>query len=53
MRKGEIAASEALEQIRERTDSSLRSLPRYLRPPEPERAYPVEISEALRASAGR
>ena len=53
MRKGEIAASETLEQIRDRTDSSLRSLPRYLRPPEPERAYPVEISEALRASAGR
>jgi nicotinate phosphoribosyltransferase len=53
MREGEIIAPETLEQIRERVDSSLRLLPRYLRPPEPEGAYPVEISGALRASAGR
>jgi hypothetical protein len=53
MREGEIIAPETLEQIRERADSSLRLLPRYLRPPEPEGAYPVEISGALRASAGR
>jgi nicotinate phosphoribosyltransferase len=53
MRGGKIVATETLEQMRERADSSLRSLPRYLRPPEPESAYPVEISAKLRASAGR
>jgi nicotinate phosphoribosyltransferase len=53
MRGGEIVATETIEQLRERTDSSLRSLPRYLRPPEPDRAYPVEISAALRPSGER
>ncbi len=53
MRGGEIVAIETIEQIRERVDSSLRSLPRYLRPPEPDRAYPVEISAALRPSGER
>ena len=53
MRQGEILAAESLEQMRQRADSSLRALPDYLRPPEPRRAYPVEISKALRASAGR
>ena len=53
MRQGEIVETETLERIRQRAEASLRSLPRYLRPPEPERAYPVEISKELRASAGR
>ncbi len=53
MKAGEIVASETIEQMRERADSSLRTLPAYLRPPEPGRAYPVELSAKLRASAGR
>ena len=54
MKKGEILAPETIGQMRERADASLRSLPQYLRPLEPgRRRYPVEISESLRASAGR
>ena len=38
-----------MEQMRDRTDASLRSLPEHLRPPEPaDSAYPVEISARLR-----
>jgi nicotinate phosphoribosyltransferase len=51
MEGGEIVRSESMEQMRKRADASLRSLPDHLRPPEPaDRAYPVEISERLRAS---
>jgi nicotinate phosphoribosyltransferase len=49
MQEGEIVRSETLEQIRERADSSLRSLPQRLRPPEPAQdGYSVAISERLR-----
>ena len=52
MAEGEIVRSESIEQMRDRSQSSLRSLPEHLRPPEPVGAeYPVEISERLRASA--
>jgi nicotinate phosphoribosyltransferase len=53
MERGEILHEETLEQIQQRTEASLRSLPDHLRPPEPGgAAYPVEISVRL-ASAGR
>jgi len=52
MEDGEIVRTESMEQMRTRTDASLRSLPKHLRPPEPAGSeYPVQISERLRASA--
>ena len=48
MEGGEIVRAETMEQMRDRTDASLRSLPEHLRPPEPaDSAYPVEISARL------
>ena len=49
MEGGEIVRAETMEQMRDRTDASLRSLPEHLRPPEPaDSEYPVEISARLR-----
>jgi nicotinate phosphoribosyltransferase len=54
MEGGRILGEETMEKMQQRADASLRSLPEHLRPPEPTgAAYPVEISERLRASAGR
>jgi nicotinate phosphoribosyltransferase len=53
MRDGEIVLSETMAQMRERSDASLRSLPKRLRQPEPGAdEYPVEMSERLRSAAG-
>ena len=50
MEGGEIVRAETMEQMRDRTDASLRSLPEHLRPPEPaDSEYPVEISARLRS----
>jgi nicotinate phosphoribosyltransferase len=51
MEGGEIVRAETIEQLRDRADASLRSLPERLRPPEPAAGgYPVEVSARLRAS---
>ena len=54
MRSGEIIRSETIEQMRERTEAGLRSLPDRLRRPDSagEEPYPVEISPRLRAADG-
>ena len=50
MEGGEIVRAETMEQMRDRTDASLRSLPEHLRPPEPaDSEYSVEISARLRS----
>jgi nicotinate phosphoribosyltransferase len=50
MERGEIVRTETMEQMRNRADASLRSLPEHLRPPEPaDSEYPVEISARLRS----
>jgi nicotinate phosphoribosyltransferase len=50
MEGGEIVRTETIEQMRDRADASLRSLPEHLRPPEPaDSEYPVEISARLRS----
>jgi nicotinate phosphoribosyltransferase len=50
MESGEIVQVESMEQMRARTEASLRSLPVHLRSPEPAGdGYPVEISERLRS----
>ncbi|MDP9276665.1 MAG: nicotinate phosphoribosyltransferase [Actinomycetota bacterium] len=52
MEGGEIVRAETMEQMRDRADASLRSLPEHLRPPEPAGSeYPVEVSAELRSSA--
>jgi nicotinate phosphoribosyltransferase len=52
MEGGEIVRAETMEQMRDRADASLRSLPEHLRPPEPAGSeYPVEVSARLRSSA--
>jgi nicotinate phosphoribosyltransferase len=49
MEGGEIVRAETIEQLRDRADASLRSLPERLRPPEPAAGgYPVEVSVRLR-----
>ncbi len=49
MEGGEIVRAETMEQMRGRTDASLRSLPEHLRPLEPaDSEYSVEISARLR-----
>ncbi|MEK6276715.1 MAG: nicotinate phosphoribosyltransferase [Actinomycetota bacterium] len=56
MKGGEIVRSESLEQMRERTEATLRSLPAQLRRPEPPgdaAPYPVEISARLLATGER
>jgi hypothetical protein len=51
MEAGQIVRSETLDQMRARVDTSLRSLPDELRPPDPGGAgYPVKISPSLLAS---
>jgi hypothetical protein len=50
MQGGDIVRAETMEQMRDRADASLRSLPEHLRPPEPAgREYPVEVSARLRS----
>jgi nicotinate phosphoribosyltransferase len=52
MKGGEMVREESMDQMRARTEASLRSLPEDMRPPEPSGPdYPIEISERLRASA--
>ncbi len=50
MEGGDIVRAETMEQMRDRADASLRSLPEHLRPPEPAGSeYTVEVSARLRS----
>jgi nicotinate phosphoribosyltransferase len=51
MRKGEIVHAETLDQMRERTERSLGSLPVELRSPGEKPRYPIRHSEALMEAA--
>jgi hypothetical protein len=51
MQEGAILRADSMDQMRERAEEGLRSLPDHLRPPEPAgAAYKVEISERLRSA---